>query len=915
MKDNSSIFENSQTENNSNIDNQSEIKRDTKTDSEYLQMFCKDISKINNIDECGLTPLYRTVISGILNATEFLLNNGADPNVQSSIGETPLYQAVDMEKIQHVILLLKKGANPNISQIDGLSPLHLAVNRQNILIIKELLKYNANPNNKTLLYEQTPLHFAIKNNVDPMILLILVQYNGSLVIKDKFGKRPLDYVTSEEMKRVIEKLKLENLEDTLNKKEKKKNTPEKEKKSDENQILIDSLDKDSFIKDKKINIKENLILKEPGKNYQNFCKVKSGNISNDIVEIRKHLFKDRYNKKLFNKSFYNNSKDKNDNNLINGNNNHKVNEEIFNNIKKNLIKDYFNTKKEKEKVYTTNKNIPNNSFTTSKKDLDQEHYSTMQFEDDKTISSQKSFFGEYQTKKRKSVNIPIMPISKNIKYTNLIKNKNNYIFSEKTNKSTLNSENENSTNSKYESKFRKRENDFNTISEIKKFTLIPRDSRNTKSLSQYFSQKKICQTEQPFQDFKTINFSGSNQSSSKNLNSIQINNYKNLNNKLYIKPKISMNESSGIDKKNKYTLNIINNNTVNNRNYFNNSNRTPKEINNSIKSSNNLLNVNKQKGPLKIKQFKLQKKILSMKNLAIPFDKKKIPYYNRNSYNSSTNTFNSNTFNSINNDSFCDSYSQFYIHKKNSNTSSSVYESIVIEQDKYPIYDWLNNINLACYTTLFINKKIYNLQKIINGMKQGKIKLIPKDIYKIGIKVPGHIYRIFVKLELDSGLIDKKILEIIENKKSGKNEEINILNNSIYNICGCCSLKERSRSTNKKIEENIYEIEQWLININMIKYKKNFIENGFDKFEYFFLQMFGSFPIDSNILKNSIGIGNEKDRDLILLQLQRDVKYLSFKSKNKRNFSNPKIIKPKEKEKEQYVIKKGQKDSQECNIF
>ena len=205
MKENSSIFNNSQSDINSNLEIQSEFKRDTNTDSEYLQMFCKDLSKVNNRDECGWTPLYRTVVSGILKATELLLNNGADPNIQSSIGETPLYQAVEMEKVSHVNLLLQKGANPNISQIDGLSPLHLAVNRQNILIIKELLKYNANPNNKTTLYEQTPLHFAIKNNVDPMILLILVQYNGSLILKDKFGKRPLDYVTSEEMKKVIEK--------------------------------------------------------------------------------------------------------------------------------------------------------------------------------------------------------------------------------------------------------------------------------------------------------------------------------------------------------------------------------------------------------------------------------------------------------------------------------------------------------------------------------------------------------------------------------------------------------------------------------------------------------------------------------------------------------------------------------------
>ena len=89
---------------------------------------------------------------------------------------------------------------------------------------------------------------------------------------------------------------------------------------------------------------------------------------------------------------------------------------------------------------------------------------------------------------------------------------------------------------------------------------------------------------------------------------------------------------------------------------------------------------------------------------------------------------------------------------------------------------------------------------------------------------------------------------------SPKEEEINILNNSIYNICGCCSLKERSRSTCKKKKKNTYDLDQWLSNINMIKYKQNFIDNGFDKFEYFFLQMFGSVPIDFNILKNSLKI-------------------------------------------------------------
>ena len=141
----------------------------------HLQLFCKDLSKINIPDECGWTPLYRTVVAGDIFSATLLLNNGADPNIQCTMGETPLYQAVDMEKMDHIKLLLKNGADPNITNDDGLSPLHAAVYKQNVSIVKILLKYGANPNLKSKLYQQTPLHLAIKNNTDPMILLLLVQ--------------------------------------------------------------------------------------------------------------------------------------------------------------------------------------------------------------------------------------------------------------------------------------------------------------------------------------------------------------------------------------------------------------------------------------------------------------------------------------------------------------------------------------------------------------------------------------------------------------------------------------------------------------------------------------------------------------------------------------------------------------------
>ena len=906
MKDNNpSSLENNQSPNNPSQENKTDSKVDNANEPDYLNIFCKDISKINYRDECGWTPLYRTIVSGIVKATELLLNNGADPNIQCSMGETPLYQAVEMEKVSHVNLLLKKGANPNISQIDGLSPLHSAINKQNILIIKELLKFGADPNYKSKLYEQTPLHLAIKNNVDPMIVLILVQYNGSLFIKDKFGKTPLDYVSSEEMRKVIEKLKLENEEETTDKTLKKFSTPTKEMKWSDSKILSNSIKNDDF-KENKIIFKGNVILKEPGKNFYhqnyNYNRTRSGTIGNENVinNIRKQLFENKYNKKIINESF-STSKNKNvempKNTISETAKYDHINKELFNKIKYNLSQKYLTITK-KEKINLNNKKIPYNNFSSSKKE--QNKYSTMALGE------------ELKNKENRTVNIPFLSKSKNEKSSNQFQSKNNYIYSDKETKST-GMYSDYSSNSINGSNLGKGIRDYNTISDVKKFTLIPRDSRNNKKSSNYLSQKKL-NIETNSMDNKSVKYYQTIDSLSQNLNSVQINECKNKAYKLYKKPKVSMNELS-IDRNiSGYTFNIINNSTVNNKNYFNSSYRSPKALNSSANNIN-LLNNDKKKGPLKLKKFKLQKKVFNVKNFSIPFDKKKIPYNNRNSNNTNTNS-NGNTYNTINssnNDSFYESNLSQCIHTKKSNTSLSIYDSIVIEAEKYPIHEWLNEINLACYSPLFIQKKIYDVNKIVEGMKKGKIKMTPKDIYKIGIKVPGHIYRIFVKLELDSGIIDKKIMEIIENKKQGnKNEEINILTNSFYNICGCCSLKERSRSTCRKRKDNIYEIEQWLININMMKYKNNFVENGFDKFEYFFLQMFGNFPIDTNILKNAIGITNEKDRDLILLRLQKDVKFLSLKSKNERNFSNPKIQSAYE---QNFIKNNNKKDSQECKIM
>ena len=141
-------------------------------------------------------------------------------------------------------------------------------------------------------------------------------------------------------------------------------------------------------------------------------------------------------------------------------------------------------------------------------------------------------------------------------------------------------------------------------------------------------------------------------------------------------------------------------------------------------------------------------------------------------------------------------------------------------------------------------------------------------------------------MEVDSEKINNQISSILLGKKSIPGGEINVLKNSIVYCCGCCSVNNQSKYYCNNDNLKKYQLEQWLSRIKMSRYKDNFIKNGFDMFEYFILQMFSSYPIDENILRNELNIININDRDFILLQINKDIKYIIQKTKKIINSSS-----------------------------
>lgn len=106
-------------------------------------------------DNSGYTALHYASRAGNIQIIEYLLDHGADPNVQTKSGkDTPLHRASYQGHDIIVALLLRRGANPLLQNADGETALHKSTSRKmntvtNILLEKapELVKIVDNRGN------------------------------------------------------------------------------------------------------------------------------------------------------------------------------------------------------------------------------------------------------------------------------------------------------------------------------------------------------------------------------------------------------------------------------------------------------------------------------------------------------------------------------------------------------------------------------------------------------------------------------------------------------------------------------------------------------------------------------------------------------------------------------------------------
>ena len=837
--------------------------------------FCKSLNELNNKNESGWTPIYKSIMANNKLALEELLKLGADPNIPNNLGETPLYLCIESENYDLFKLLLDNNADPNIQKRNGDTPLHLLIKKKlDNKYINEILKKNTNPNIPNKLYDQTATHLALKNKLSEEILINFWKNNADIYNKkDKYDKTPFDYakeLNDEKYIEIIIKI-FGNI-----------NEPKI-------YILNTEKDEDNNINNLRIEKKLNFDKHTISSDNQNNDKIKSEKDNNEELKLIQNS-ENNITLIIKKKSVDSLSKINNETKDID------MNEDQKNLEKENIINISIQKSESNKKINESIKEIETEKTRKNIIDINlEENFSKK--DNDINLSKITNYSKEKESG-RKEINI------------------NTYT-------KTFNDEKNDDKNNIYYSETRNIEKDFEKlnyklfkhikiISNMKKDEI--RKSKKLNNINNYDHESNKNKKDDTEKDISTINngnsffyeedetINESNINNKSNKENISMNNmvYHNKNH-LATKEKNSKEKSYKLRPKPLYKKNIVmkqnmfrysspeykftykcsNSNSLirNNIPQYNNSN-----IYTQYRNNNNIINSHPQSTYNKFINDRI-----SLNNTTFSSgcnNSRNNNYNNRTAINR-----NSITSNSISNNS---------IYNYNSNRNNNSYMIGDYYNTKYQINsynimqnnnklirfrDWLISCDLLCYYNTLVKNNVYNIDKYIDNIRHNKINVISfKDIEEFGIKKPGHIFRLLLKLQIDAGKIDYNLYKFITEKFSVNTMSNNNPMTTSYNELkcfglNCCSSNNNNNYNNKKINNTINENEIIYFDIfsflkvnNLLKFKENFIHNGFDQIDYILIQLFSRYCFNKKILNDYMHIYLDEDKNYILKILYKEKK-------------------------------------------
>ena len=157
--------------------------------------------------------------------------------------------------------------------------------------------------------------------------------------------------------------------------------------------------------------------------------------------------------------------------------------------------------------------------------------------------------------------------------------------------------------------------------------------------------------------------------------------------------------------------------------------------------------------------------------------------------------------------------------------------------------EFLIQINMQNYLDNFIENGFDDM-KIIIAQAQKGIYIEDSELKEAGILFPGDRAKILIRIQEKAGNFRFAVPK------------------SVYYTC-----KNLDKINN---DINIKNLKNWLKNIRVDIYLKNFISNGYHSIELLFLQMESQNPLTAEILKEEVGIDKIGHRSRIINKLKED---------------------------------------------
>jgi len=159
-------------------------------------------ANIKSIHEL-MTPLHVSSWNGHLNIVKHLIDKSEARVVDASeFGYTALHYACKNGQLEVCKYICKKGIDVNIINDEDQTALLLAAKHGKIDVVSFLLTIPHIQINKIDLQHCTPLHHACWEGYNDIVILLL-QSNAALTIKDVYGRSPLDVCKTPESKNII----------------------------------------------------------------------------------------------------------------------------------------------------------------------------------------------------------------------------------------------------------------------------------------------------------------------------------------------------------------------------------------------------------------------------------------------------------------------------------------------------------------------------------------------------------------------------------------------------------------------------------------------------------------------------------------------------------------------------------------